>query len=169
MEQEYTEAIRAVQNYRLPRYHEIPNVGLYLNQVTKYINDYLALFPDMAITESMISNYVKKRLVANPRKKQYDREQIAYLIVIDVAKSVLPLDYVKRLLAIQQKTYPCDVAYDYFCCEFENVLQFVFGCKAEMEEIGQDSNDTKMLFRRVIVTVAHKIYLEYSFRNLKDE
>ena len=27
-----------IENFRLPRYNEIPNVGLYLEQVIKYIN-----------------------------------------------------------------------------------------------------------------------------------
>ena len=30
-----------IEKFRLPRYNEIPNVGLYLDQVTKYIDDYL--------------------------------------------------------------------------------------------------------------------------------
>ena len=28
-----------IQSFHLPPYHEIPDVGLYLDQVTRYIND----------------------------------------------------------------------------------------------------------------------------------
>ena len=67
----------SVRNFRLPRYEEIPNVGLYLEQTAKYINEYLAPMQDGALTPSMISNYVKKHLISNPIKKQYSRDQIA--------------------------------------------------------------------------------------------
>ena len=70
----------SIRDFRLPRYSEIPNVGLYLEQVTKYICEYLAPIQDNAITGSMISNYVKKGLVSSPVKKLYNREQIAYLL-----------------------------------------------------------------------------------------
>ena len=60
----------SVKDFRLPRYHEIPNVGLYLEQTSKYIAECLAPIQETAITSSMISNYVKKDLVSNPIKKR---------------------------------------------------------------------------------------------------
>lgn len=160
------EILEAVRTYRLPRYHEIPEVGLYLNQVAKYINDYLEPFTDMGITESMISNYVKKRLVSNPVKKQYSREQVAYLLVIGVVKSILSLENVGRLLELQKATYDSERAYNYFCEEFENILRFVFGITEEMEQIGEENSDVKALFRNIIVTVSHKLYLDQCFLEL---
>lgn len=157
------DVVDAIRSYRLPRYHEIPDVGLYLNQAAKYINTYMQPFCDMNITESMISNYVKKHLVTNPEKKQYSREQLAYLLFIAVAKTVLPLDHIQLLLDIQKQTYDSRIAYDYFCCEFENMLQYVFGAKKSLETVGQDTNDAKFLFRNIIVTAAHKIYLDHCF------
>ena len=82
----------SLRDFRLPRYNEIPNVGLYLEQATKYVGEYLAPLGEYTLTPSMISNYVKKGLIANPVKKQYGREQIAYLIFITVAKTVLSLE-----------------------------------------------------------------------------
>lgn len=157
------EVLEAIQSYSLPRYHEIPDVGLYLNQVARYINIYMQPFCDMNITEAMIGNYVKKRLVANPQKKQYSREQLAYLLFIAVAKSVLSLNHIQLLLDIQKQTYDSQVAYDYFCCEFENMLQYVFGIKASVETVGEDASDAKFLLRNVIVSATHKIYLDHCF------
>ena len=65
--------------FHLPKYEDIPDVGLYLEQTVKYINSYFDSFDGMNLTASMVSNYVKKGLVANAVKKQYYREQIAYL------------------------------------------------------------------------------------------
>ena len=40
MKQELKQQIgQSVQGFRLPRYQEIPDVGLYLEQATKYINN----------------------------------------------------------------------------------------------------------------------------------
>ena len=55
--------------FNLPTYREIPNVGLYLDQVSKYINECFTDLPDFSITNSMISNYVKHDIIANPVKK----------------------------------------------------------------------------------------------------
>lgn len=68
-----------INEFHMPRYQELPDVGLYLEQTTKYINGYLEPLGCMEITSSMISNYVKKGYVASPIRKQYYREQIAQL------------------------------------------------------------------------------------------
>lgn len=158
---------KLMEAYRLPKYTEIPNVGLYLNQVAKYINEYMEPFEDMNITESMISNYVKKHLIASPVKKQYDREQIAYLIFMAMAKSVLSMDNIKLLMDLQKQNYDSQRAYDYFACEFENILQYVFGIKDTLDTIGEDQNETKALCHDVIQTVVRKLYLDQCFKNLK--
>ena len=40
----------ALKDFRLPRYNEIPNVGLYLEQATKYVCEYLAPLGDYTLT-----------------------------------------------------------------------------------------------------------------------
>lgn len=160
---------RSIQDFRLPRYSEIPNVGLYLEQTTKYICEYLAPIQENAITGSMISNYVKKGLVSNPVKKQYNRDQIAYLLFIALAKNVLSLDNLTLFIRLQQRTYPTERAYEYLCDEFENTLHYVFGLKQELASVGMDSTDEKFMLRSTIITVAHKIYLEKCFQAIAEE
>ena len=57
----------SARDYRMPRYKEIPNVGLYLEQTVKYINECLAPI-EISITPSMLSNYVKKGYIDRPKK-----------------------------------------------------------------------------------------------------
>ena len=149
-----------VKDFRLPRYNEIPNVGLYLEQATKYVCEYLNPLGEFSLTPSMISNYVKKGLIANPVKKQYSREHIAYLFFIAVAKSVLSLDALTGFIKVQQQTYTLPRAYDYFCREFENLLQFTFELKDTMDVVGEDNTDEKRLLYTCIVAAVQKIYLE---------
>ena len=164
-----TELIEAIKDFHLPIYNEIPNVGLYLEQTSKYISEALSPLIDNAITGSMISNYVKKGLVSNPVKKQYDREQIAYLIFIAVVKNVLSMDDIKLCIDIQKKTYTAVDAYTYFAEELEMLISYVFGISAELKETGSTSSDEKRMLRNIIITVAHKIYLEKYFNILEEK
>ncbi|MEE1411814.1 MAG: DUF1836 domain-containing protein, partial [Bulleidia sp.] len=90
--------IQALQDFHLPAYAEIPDVGLYLEQVVKYINSFFTDFEEMNITSSMVSNYVKSKLVSSPHKKMYSRDQIATLFFIAIAKNVLSMEYIRICL-----------------------------------------------------------------------
>lgn len=149
----------ALRQLSLPSYEQIPNVGLFLEQVSLYINEYLLPLPGFGLTPSMISNYVKKGLIANPVKKQYGREQIAYLFFIAVGKAVLSLEDLQLLIRLQQMTYSPQRAYDYFRLELRNVLEYVFELKPEPEQIGSDQTREKAILRNAIIAVAHKVYL----------
>ena len=161
-------AAASIENFRLPKYSEIPDVGLFLEQTTKYISQCLAPLGCVALTSSMISNYVKMHLIESPVKRQYSREQIAYLIVIAIAKNVLSLEHLQTLFTLQRRKYTVQRAYEYFCREFENILFFVFGQKEEVENIGEDSSQLKQMLRNTIITVCHKIYLEKCFAEIGD-
>ena len=126
--------IAQISEFRMPRYREIPDVGLYLDQTVKYMNRYLAPLGCMEITTSMVSNYVKKGYISNPVRKQYSAEQIAYLLFIAVAKSALSMDNITRLFQMQRKTYTVP---------------------ADMPE--------RMMLRATIIAVTHIIYLSSQF------
>lgn len=157
------------RDFRLPRYHEIPNVGLYLEQITKYICESLAPLQENVLTSSMISNYVKKNLISNPVKKLYNRDQIAYLIFIAIAKTVLSLDALTGFIKLQQQTYDLPKAYDYFCDELENYVQYTFELKEQVDPVGQDNTDEKRLLRTCIVAAVQKAYLEKCLKAIADQ
>ena len=160
----------SVADYRLPRYAELPNVGLYLEQVAKYINGFLVPIGCSEITTSMISNYVKKGYIPAPEKKQYYSDHIAYLIAIAITKNVLSLDNIHELFMMQRKMYSVPVAYDYFCMEFENMLAVVFGLKKKPDmNIGVTNTELKDFLRNVIISVSHSVYLAACFAEMKKD
>ncbi len=159
---------KIVENFRLPRYEEIPDVGLYLEQVAKYISGYYTPLLGESLTPAMISNYVKKGLIDNPVKKQYGRDQIAYLLFIAAAKSVLSLNHLQCLVDMQKKSYANQTAYNYFCRELENALQYVFGIKDSLSQVGVECSDEKTMLRNTIIALAHRVYLEQYFRIMKE-
>ena len=147
----------AMESFRLPTYREIPSVGLYLDQTSKYINECLSIIPGCSITNSMISNYVKHKLIANPVKKQYGRDQIAYLIFIALTKCVLSMEDVAGLFDIQKRTSTCEEAYECFARFFEEDLQRM----SQGKEISplKEKNKEKALLKTLITTVVQHIYL----------
>jgi len=152
--------------FRLPRYGELPDVGLYLEQTTKYINHYLKPLGCIEITGSMIRNYVKMGLVTNPVKKQYRADQIAHLISVTILKQVMSLEHVSQLFARQKEVYTNPVAYDYFCTELENILYFRFGLKDSVDDVGVTFSVEKDMLRSAIIAVSHMIYLDACFGQL---
>ena len=156
----------SMELFRMPRYREIPDVGLYLDQTVKYVNRFLIPLGCVEITSSMVSNYVKKGYIRNPEHKQYDAEQIAYLFFIAIAKSVLRMEHIARLFEMQRATYSSEVAYDYFCDELENMLSFIFGLKDGIDQIGSTDSEAKTMLRSTITAVAHIIYLNSQFEAL---
>lgn len=155
-----------IKDFRMPKFDEIPDVGLYLEQTTKYISQIYAPVQEITVTSSMISNYVKKGLITNPVKKQYNREQIAYLIFIASAKLVLSMDYINTLLTLQRQTYPANDSYNYFCNELEGVLKLTFGLDTKIADIDEDQieyPELKSLVRTTITAIANKIYLDKCF------
>ena len=159
----------AVDAFHLPEFENIPDVGLFLEQVCKYVADHLKPLPSFTITSSMISNYVKKGILPSPVKKQYSREQIAYVFFIAVAKTVLTLEDIELLIRLQQMTYPARTAYDYFRLELENVLAHVFGRKEELDRVGEEVSQEKTILRNTIIAVAHKVYLDQCLRASREE
>jgi len=170
MKQETKQKVQeSIRDFTLPPYEQIPDVGLYLEQVTKYINGYLQPLGDYALTASMISNYVKKGLVSNPVKKLYDREQIAYLFFIAVAKTVLSLDALTGFIEVQKRSYPLQTAYGFFCRQMVRMLHIAFELSDE-PYIGETENtDEKRLFSSCISAVTQKIYLEKCLSAIAEE
>ena len=160
----------SIRGFRLPRYHEIPDVGYYLEQTTKYVNQCIRPLGFEEVPSSMIRNYVKQGLIANPIKKQYSASQIAHLIALALLKQVTPLEHINELFLIlnQGGTYTVQVAYDYFCEEIENILHFRFGLKDTVEDVGVTSSLEKEMLRSAITAVSHIVYLNRCFHLLSE-
>ena len=159
----------SLSSFRLPRYHEIPDTGLYLEQTARYVSEYLSPLEEGCLTPSMVSNYVKKGLIGNTVKKQYHREQIAYLFFIALTKNVLSLDGLINFIAVQKRTYPLQIAYDYFCQQFESILLFTAEARDTLDIVGEDTTDEKRLLFSCIVAVTQKIYLERCLEAISQE
>ena len=155
--------------FALPRYADLPQMGLYLDQTVQYVNGCFSTFRGVELTPSMVSNYVKKGILSHPVRKKYSREQIASLLYIVVSKTVLPMENIDTLFKMQQAHCSAGAAYDYFCDEMENCLPFVFGCTREIRDLAVDAADEKLLLRSTILAASNKIYLDCCFDAMRQE
>ena len=94
----------SVRSFHIPRLGEIPDVGLYLEQVTRYVNQSITGCGLSPITASMVSNYVKQKIIPGPEKKAYGAESIAYLIFVSCIKSVVAMDDIRALIGSTRPT-----------------------------------------------------------------
>ena len=91
-----------LDNFKFPLFEEIPD-GIKMEGVIEYLSSLLSEFNnqnDPNITNYMINNYVKAKVISAPVEKTYTREQIAYLIFISFVKSVAPLRNMASLISI---------------------------------------------------------------------
>ena len=103
--------------FSYPKWEDIPNIDLYLDQVLLYVNQVCApISPDKekGLTASMVNNYVKHGYLTKPDKKKYQRKQIARLIAITTLKSVFSIQEIAQTLNTLQTQASSDQLYDAF-------------------------------------------------------
>ena len=92
-----------LENYRLPAWEEIPDFGLYMDQVVTLLTQYLDYMPpelkeEQIITPAAINNYVRKKIMPEPVKKKYYRVHIAYLVIVCTLKQSLSIPTLKTMI-----------------------------------------------------------------------
>ncbi len=96
---------------------QIPDIDLYMDQVTSFMDDHLKESrrhaEDKILTKTMINNYTKNRLLPPPEKKRYSKEHLLIMIFIYYMKGFLSLDEIKTILnPINQRYFHSDSGID---------------------------------------------------------
>ncbi|MBQ7254934.1 MAG: DUF1836 domain-containing protein [Oscillospiraceae bacterium] len=136
-EQLLSETCRLLTAQKLPRWQELPDLELYMDQVLGLISRYLGQYPgfdEKGLTAAMVNNYVKMGVLPPPEKKRYQRRHIAFLLVICILKASLPIASIRAMIAQDLSSEAEDAAYDHFCEQFEQA------CKAAAESALRDSS-----------------------------
>lgn len=95
------EIIKHLESLSHIRPETIPNIDLYMDQVTTFMDEHLKdmkRYPeDKVLTKTMINNYAKNNLLPAPNKKKYSREHILLLIFIYYFKNMLSFNDIEQL------------------------------------------------------------------------
>ena len=153
----------------IPRWNELPELDLYLDQVVTFIDKYLSSFitdkdennDNKLITKTMINNYVKQKVLEPPIKKKYNRNNLACLIVICILKQVYSINDISKLIKIGIRNTPINIAYDRFCDFLENSIDFTFNGNKNLEDFKESS--LEYLLFNVAQTCSSKLYVEKNF------
>jgi|GEM_PF-121665 len=96
------EAVRKFTNIDYIRPEDIPDIPLYMDQITTFMDSKLAAckrYPDDKIlTKTMINNYTKNKLLPPPVKKKYSQEHLLLLIFVYYLKDFLSINDIKTIL-----------------------------------------------------------------------
>ena len=92
-----------LNNYKLPSWKELPDIGLYMDQVIALLGQYLDFIPvedqkNKPVTPTTINNYVRLKVMPAPEKRKYYRIHIAYLIVIFTLKQGTSINALQQIL-----------------------------------------------------------------------
>ena len=113
-------------NFHCPRWNELPEIDLYIDQVIFLLEQNLSIFNDNdapIITPSMINNYVKQHILKPPTKKKYNRSHLSYLFVICIFKRLMSLNQIRGSITITRRLFSVEDVYNLFCTELENALK----------------------------------------------
>lgn len=84
------------------RPEDLPNIDLYMDQVTTFMESQLASTKrhedDKILTKTMINNYAKNHLLPSPEKKRYSKEHMLLLIFIYYFKNILSISDIQTML-----------------------------------------------------------------------
>lgn len=172
LEQGYTEICEKLASHRLPRWEALPDIELYMDQVVAVMEKALSIYnteseDNRIITPSIINNYVKLKIIPAPVKKRYNKEHLAYLVMICILKQTLAISSIVKMINLQLEKKSVKQLYNEFCTIYENVIPFVSmedtrdADITNSEELPEDSDDINaFILKSAILSTAGKFICE---------
>ena len=132
---------------------EIPNIDLYMDQLTTFMEDHLYKTKrskdDKILTKTMINNYTKNNLLPPPVKKKYSREHLLLLVFIYYFKNILSIKDIETVLAsLTEKYFPDGSSF-----ELADIYKEV--CKIEKEQLDSIKENVTATYEKSAETFTH--------------
>lgn len=157
------------KNFKIktPKWEDLPEMDLYLEQVVKVLKEYLHPFypnkEEKVITKTMINNYVKFGVLKPPVNKKYSRQHIAYLFVICLLKNIYSIVDIKDLIRLAISVSSIETSYNKFCYTLDKAIYCTFENKKYIDE--EKIGKGRHLLKCVASSIANKIYVQKTFLN----
>lgn len=156
-------------NFHIPRWEELPNIDLYLDQVVTLLENSLKTLVSLkdekkttVITKTMINNYVKQGILKPPVNKKYSKENIARLIVICILKQIYSINDINSLIKLALETSGIEISYNKFCLLIEKSIDCVFNKKDFIYD-DEEITEERYMLKNVVQSFANKLYVEKTF------
>ena len=133
---------KLVENLQATNYigpNDIPNIDLYMDQVTKFLDEHLEQSKrydsDKLLTKTMINNYTKNNLLPSPVKKKYSKDHMYLLVFIYYLKSFLSINDVQHIVGPMKDMFFGDDAK----MSLEEIYKGIFDMETVVsQDLGQD-------------------------------
>lgn len=150
-------------SYHCPRWNELPNIDLYMDQVLIFIEKNTAVFAESgkfkSLTKTMINNYVKQKKIRPPRKKRYNRTHLAYFMVVSILKRFMSLSEISDGIITVRRKHTPEKTYNLFCEGFETSLRNIF--LGENYTGREEVSDDITLIKTVTSAYSNMLYARY--------
>ena len=174
LEQRYSLICEKLAAHKLPRWESFPDIELYMDQVVAVMEKALELYnkngleESKLVTPSIINNYVKLKIIPAPNKKKYNREHLAYLVMICILKQTLAISSIVKIIESNLENKSISELYNTFCNIYENVIPFVnMGepmfddeAQSEINALDMDDDINGFILKSAILSTAGKFVCE---------
>ncbi len=173
MDKTYDFYTQDIADFHLPRWNEFPEIELYIDQVTTFLQSNLLLFYPEAktsfLTPSMINNYVKQGILERPEKKKYNRSHLAHLFVICILKRLFSIADIGKSISCMKKEYSVEDGYNLFCEELEHALRRAFGTEAFPKKIADEEDSRSITALKAISQAFASLVLSEQLLALREQ
>lgn len=155
-------ASKGLEQFKLPRWNELPSMDLYLEQILElldeWLGDFLSIKGKKVMTKTMINNYVKLQYLKAPVNKKYDRLTVACLFVIAILKPIYTIEEIKRFIDQALSFDSAPMVYDQFCDMIEQAVSHAFNRTAMPKP--KNEGDPRDLFWNLCNSFACQLYVK---------
>lgn len=169
--QEFLITCGEVSAFHVPRWHELPEFDLYMDQVIALAEKYLSVLSADGkglLTPSMINNYVKSGVLPPPKNKKYNRTHLAILMIVCITKPVMEISAISEIIHRGMETDSIENVLNGLAATFENELSSA--AHAAYEAAEASSNEEILSFiaiENVMKANAARTVAMHAYRAIK--
>lgn len=154
-----------LKNYRLPQWKELPDIGLYMDQVIALLAQYMDFIPlegprNRPLTPTTINNYVRLKVMPAPIKRKYYRIHIAYLVIIFTMKQGISINSIQRILPQEAEEEEIRAFYTSY------IEKLHLMAEAFCEESRKNAEDVRLDNENAVEDIIMQIVLTSAFSRL---
>lgn len=171
MNENFKKSIETLEQFHLPRFRDLPEIELYMDQVIFTVEKYLSALKvgeKSLLTPSMVNNYVKNGVIPPPEKKRYTRDHLAQIIIICTLKQTIELSDISVILKKGADRFGMEKAFDAFADLYEkNIKALVDDARAaDTSDLGIDM-EYKTIVDDAVLSGASRIIVEHALASVQ--
>jgi len=154
--EELLELKQRMEQQRPVPWNQLPDIALYMDQVTSFMPRQLIHYDDRdALTSAMVNNYIKDGLVPRAEGKRYGPIHLGHLTAVCALKKVLPVRSIGDLMSAgQQRGKTPEELYAYFCGALDRALDET---SATLDETAQREDLARMALDLALKSYANQL------------